>query len=74
MLVSGGAEFPEKIQERETPYVASSKGKDEISTAFNRVAGNQDQAADHGAQPAAFDGLVCFRTTFAPHGFLPNDP
>ncbi len=72
--ISGGAEFPKYIQERETPYVAPPKGKDEISTAFNRMAGNQDQVADYGAQPTAFDGVFCFRTAFASQGFLPNDP
>ncbi len=72
--VSGRAEFPEYIQECETPYVALPKEKDEISTAFNRVAGNQYQVADYGAQPAAFDGAFCFRTAFASQGFLPNDP
>jgi len=72
--VLGGAEFPEYIQERETPYVAPAKGKDEIFAAFDRMAGNQDQVADHGAQPTAFDGVFCFRTAFASQRFLPNDP
>ncbi len=70
--VSGGAEFPEYIQEHETPYVAPPKKKNEIFTALNRVAGNQDQVADHGTQPAAFNGVFCFRTAFASQRFLPN--
>ncbi len=74
MSISGGAEFPEYIQECEAPYVAPPKEKDEIPTAFNRVAGDQDQVADYSAQPAAFDGVFCFRTAFASQGFLPNDP
>ncbi len=41
--VSGGAEFLEYIQERETPYVALPKEKDEISTAFNRETVDQDR-------------------------------
>jgi len=72
--VSGGAEFPEYIQERKTPYITPAKGEDEIFTAFDRVAGDQDQVIDHGAQPAAFDGVFCFRAAFASQGFLPNDP
>ncbi len=74
MPVSDGAEFPEYIQERKTPYVTLPKGKNKISTAFNRVAGNQEQVADYGAQPTAFDGAFCFWTTFALQRFLPNDP
>ncbi len=72
-LVSGWAEFPEYIHERETPYVTLPKGEDEIPTAFNCAAGNQDQVADHGSQPTAFDGAFCFRTAFTFQRFLPND-
>ncbi len=71
--VSDGAEFPEYIHERKTPYVTPAKGEDEIFAAFDRVAGNQDQVIDHGSQPAAFDGAFFFRTAFASQRFLPND-